>query len=540
MKKNSQAGAMVRAAGSAFTLLEVLVAVGAIAVISVGLASVFQAVGKTVTGAQRVSTMTQYAALIERQIRGDFAHITREGFLVIRNQNTTDPNNGQPMQVFQNPEDPSPKVRRVDEILFFTKGECETSRQPINTEFVAKGSDSMVYYGHGLLPQHRTGQLGDVRPDWNNTNDPALTGWPGQANFPNTYASNWSLLRRQTVLAQPVASRQAVPDTGWPADLRPFAQPNAPSSPLMDKDSQIACQPAASSIFRSVARVMFDGGNQPGRAHIRWDGPPRLSSGMVDVATSDFGEIRTMVQTFPNLPQNINTRADADQKWTNPGTVGNGTWVPGNNADLNRMRAWMMDALPTQSDMAPTALNSATDPKGARLRYEDYPPDYLGTVTAANGNASTLASRRADQLMLAGSKFVPRCTQFQVEWTFSVVDPVTGAVVWYGSPLANNNFTQYGPQNGGVVTPYPGLPFSVDRRVVYGNPVPGPNVSQTACFGYVDPTYSPRPNNLTDPKSVPWMWPRMVRVTITIADERDPTIEETFQWEFDLPRPPTV
>ncbi|MEK6701820.1 MAG: type II secretion system protein [Planctomycetota bacterium] len=536
MKKISKAGAMLRAAGSAFTLLEVLVAVGAIAVISVGMAAIFQAVGRTVTGAQRVSTMTQYAALIERQLRTDFMRITREGFLVIRNQNTTN-TAGQLQQVFQNPDDPTPKVRRIDELLFFTKGEVETSRQPVNAQMVARGTDSMVYYGQGLLPPHRTGQLGDVRPDWTSVNDPALSGLLGQTGFPNAYASNWSLLRRQVLLAQPVASRQALPATGWPSDLAPFARPQAFASPVLDKDSQIACQPAASSIFRSIARVMYDGGNLPGRAHVRWDGPPRLSSGMVDIATSDFGEIRTMVQTFPLYPQNINTRADADQKWLNPGVgPGNGTWAPGNNDAINRMRAWMCDALPTQSDMSSIALNSAADPKGARLRYEDYPPDYLGTVTAANGSVSSLASRRADQLMLAGSKFIPRCTQFSVEWTFNYADPVTGAAVWYGTSLANNNFTQY----NNVVAPYPGLPFTVDRRVVYGFPVPGPNVTQTACFGYVDPTYSPRVNNMNDPRSVPWMWPRMVRVTITIADERDPTIEESFQWEFDLPRPPTV
>ncbi len=552
VKKMTKAGAMLRAAGSAFTLLEILVAIGAVAIISVGMAAIFQAVGRTVTGAQRVSTMTQYAALIERQLRTDFLNITREGFLVIRNQVATN-NAGQILDVPQNADDARPKPRRVDEILFFTKHKAETSREPVNAQFIARGSDSMVWYGHGLLPQHRTGQLRDVQPNWNDVNDPALTGWLGQAGSPNAYASNWSLLRRQTVLAQPVASRQAVPATGWPADLRVFARPQIPASPIMDKDCQIACQPAVSSIFRSVARVTYDGGNQPNRVHVRWDSPspgetpphgtPRVSSGMIDVATSDFGEIRSLIQTCDQTPAQIESRDYFSRPGDNP-VIGN--WSAGNIPAIDRMHAWMRDALPTQSDMSASAPGSANDPKGARMRYEDYPPDFLTTVTASNGGESALSSRRADQMMLAGSKFVPRCTQFAVEWSFAETN-AAGEVTWIGSPVFDlqgrfTRFTQY----GGNYIPYPGvkttngLDFKVERRVVYSPAIPSPSASQTVCFGYVDPSYRPQTNNVAMPPSVPWAWPRMVRVTITIADERDPTVEETFQWQFDLPRPPTI
>ncbi|MEQ1731993.1 MAG: hypothetical protein ABL982_26770, partial [Vicinamibacterales bacterium] len=82
-----------------------------------------------------------------------------------------------------------------------------------------------------------------------------------------------------------------------------------------------------------------------------------------------------------------------------------------------------------------------------------------------------------------------------------------------------------------------------------------------SCFGYIDPLYVPattandigfdsnvnppndttRPPNLhtyeaergdllNDPDTVPWAWPTLIRITISIADPADPLIERTFQF----------
>ena len=53
------------------------------------------------------------------------------------------------------------------------------------------------------------------------------------------------------------------------------------------------------------------------------------------------------------------------------------------------------------------------------------------------------------------------------------------------------------------------------------------------CFGYVDPLYTPA--NASDPQTVPWPWPKLIRVTMTIADPNDATIERTFQFIFEIP-----
>ena len=84
--------------------------------------------------------------------------------------------------------------------------------------------------------------------------------------------------------------------------------------------------------------------------------------------------------------------------------------------------------------------------------------------------------------------------------------------------------------------PYPTYPLH--PPVVYGPPVSGGDPlqaqTQTAHFGYLDPTYQPMDAN-NDPPSIPWAWPRLIRVTLSLADPNDPTYEQTYQFVFELP-----
>src|SRR4051812_14607301 len=87
-----------------FTLMEIVVAVGAVAIVAVGLASIFDSVGKTVTGGRRLSVLNSYSSLIESQFRRDFEAMTRDGFLVIRQQWTDGTNDGVPNGKIDPPE----------------------------------------------------------------------------------------------------------------------------------------------------------------------------------------------------------------------------------------------------------------------------------------------------------------------------------------------------------------------------------------------------------------------------------------------------
>ncbi|MCW5766414.1 MAG: prepilin-type N-terminal cleavage/methylation domain-containing protein, partial [Phycisphaeraceae bacterium] len=68
----------------AFTLVEVLVAIGAVALLAVGIAQIFSVIGKTVGAGRRLSNLTTFANVLERRLRADVESITRDGFIVVR------------------------------------------------------------------------------------------------------------------------------------------------------------------------------------------------------------------------------------------------------------------------------------------------------------------------------------------------------------------------------------------------------------------------------------------------------------------------
>jgi hypothetical protein len=90
-------------------------------------------------------------------------------------------------------------------------------------------------------------------------------------------------------------------------------------------------------------------------------------------------------------------------------------------------------------------------------------------------------------------------------------------------------------------------------------------------FGFINPTYRPAANpddpldmnpytannpgllvdlnnngqynandgdKYNDPETIPWPWPKLVRITMSLVDPSDPTIEQTYQFIFDLPGDP--
>jgi type II secretory pathway pseudopilin PulG len=601
-----------------FTLVEVVISIGAVAIVTVGLAAIFRTIGETVTQGQKVSALTQTAALLEQQMRRDFSTMTRDGFLVVRSQFAGPRNGGANQEIGINRDDPNPRFRRVDEILFFTKGEYETARAPVNPSIVARGDTAQVYYGHTLQNRKRqdnaSGDLDDrdVRPSISSLNDPdpgagnAPNGRPELSLFggggtfgetlngrplPNTYAENWALVRKRTILATPKTVREATPARGWPEALRVDAAGLAPVSRVSDSDIQISTQPAASSIFRSLARevgpantgsVIRDGiviRPARGQGGDAGAGFPQISSGLVDLATTDLSEIRSIVQTFNVYPWDNNLRDKYDSvQYQSSANYSNDHWeaqytvTPGQvDALVNRMHAWMRDAMPTQSDRhglrgannTPIADRSE-DPRAARVRAELSPPDYLNVLTDLQGQGGNVAvalqSRRADQTMLTHGVIAARCTEFIVEWSFGeqdLNDPQAGNGVsvlhWYGVTDQNQRFKQYDdsqiderhqPFTGrsGLATAV--ADHKVESELIYGSPVPNDQVSQTACFGYLDPYYEIR-NQIQDgrlkdtaPTVLPWAWPKLIRVTVVLTDERDPLREERFQWVFETPGTP--
>ena len=79
---------------------------------------------------------------------------------------------------------------------------------------------------------------------------------------------------------------------------------------------------------------------------------------------------------------------------------------------------------------------------------------------------------------------------------------------------------------------------TVSQRLIYGVIPAANDAALTSYFGWIDPTYRPAgavPVDSLTTGIVPWAWPKLVRVTVTLVDPIDPTIETSFQYIFDVP-----
>lgn len=547
----------------AFTLIELLVAVGAIAVIAVAIAAVFETVGRTVSGGKRVSRLMQYAAIVENQMRRDFASMTRDGVLVIRNEYAEDAD-----LVKSHADDNHPRARRIDEILFFARRDSSSARAPVAPGMTPASGEAMVYYGQGLRLNPLSGDSGELASfRLPQVDDGSLaTPYPSERALgfndpdnPNRYASEWSVLRMVTLLAPPGSTQFVVPPASVLTEL------GLTPARLADREVQVAGQPAAATAFRSLNTVFptnlravgpvvrqEDNGLLPRR--------PALASGLVDIATTDLAEIRRIITDAADYPVNISNETDLFDP-ANPGAgLLNGTFVRSpnyRNGDLRYMHAWMQDLLPADSANA------------QRVRYEPSMPDLLGVLAAYQGAAPDEAFRLADQNMVGSSVFVPRCTEFIVEYSFgqTVTDdtlPQYGELIWHGlrryvdlnqDPAQNDGPFQDGREYL-VADRYPVAAGAgnvlgfLDEEVrdadgatrlhrlapwvVYGQQIQdGSETELVSHFGYIDPSYSPASS--LEPETIPMAWPRLIRVTMTLADPGDPSIEETFQFVFETP-----
>lgn len=641
----------VRASG--FTLLELLVAVGIAALLAVAVAGVFDSVGKTVGSGRRLSELNVYAAMVEQTMRRDFENMSPDGFLVIRNERTND--GQQELAVPLSESDVSPRVRRIDEVLFFSRGKFISKREPLDQDRIASSDMARMYYGQGkrrvdtlAIPpgpgtpvnpadKYRVPYLSDSNVDAGTGNVVSGLGEdPGPAatyRNPNLYASEWTLLRHPTLLCPPsTATQNSTHDVFT-------VTPNDASRRLDNSDRQIALQPAMSSLFSTLARFEYKppastalsatydvplwvdgiivGGNlnpDPSTAF------PTSASGVVDIATTDLSEVRTLAAPhyWSDLkpagngsirlltPKSI-TRQVLNNLKSNPLMPYQRLPIPPaafavpldlaayRSATSNFVRplahtahAWMLDAFPASSatyilpqvtiggssNVTPLPIGN---PARTRLRYEPEPPALLAMLALPEGTPQQQLQKAmalTDQAMLTRFNFLPRCTEFIVEWSLGEVygsanPSKAGQTIWYGlsrpngvsnggidesatlegqkASMANQNLSQlpegaYPPTltqvplatnatqaqkdqeaalrvrlahmiHGGITENRPGRAYTLES--FFGQDLPVPDLSGN--------------------ESQKWVWPKYIRVTMSFVSERDLTAEQTYQVVFSVP-----
>lgn len=388
-------------AGRAFTLTELLVAVGALALLSIAVAQVFSLTSRTVAAGRRQSAINAAAAAMERQIRADFAQMTRDGFLVIRNQVSSlgDPNENGDLRlgvifpVPLSPNDPAPRPRRVDELLFFAKGNFASKREPGGQGQVVKSDTAMIYYGHG------TGQLPGI--DGINPAAPSGSGWNTPVNRadPNPISDG--------------TGQAVAPPLGWPIPFSP--------------------QRYAGDWTLARLEVVLSGQGGPGLPRVETafgDAINRLrllSSGVVDIAGTSLSAIRSWVMRADGMNTttfypysdfaHLNAQKMTIQTEANP--------IPSSfNLALLQMQVRMLGALPKYHSFAfPEPFFNFDSPfvrsiySFDRPRVEKTAPNLIGWEWL-NGRATE--QQRADQIMLSSKAFLPRCSEFIVEWSFGI------------------------------------------------------------------------------------------------------------------------
>lgn len=587
-------------AGRGFTLLEIITAVGLLVVVLAAVGTIFAAVGRTVEAGERVSQLNRYAAQLEGVMRADFEQMTRDGVLVIRNQYVRQPGGDAAVPVALSADSVAgARPRRVDEIMFFARGDFESSRLPLSPGYNAQSNEARIYYGHGVR-----------RPDSNQAEHAAAGGLAETTNVPepwlggddpvpqlgfgvNAEAASWVLLRQASLLSQPERGRQNLP-----VELFGYATVD----PIFnDTRFQQSLQPAQASAFRDLTFGFFDPDLSAPSYLREFDSlgsRPTVLTGVVDVITGDLDEIRAVIQQASVFPS-------FDPRTPNVNTAYSGNAVAF-LSDLPLLRvsgvevqqAWIENLMPTNA-----ASPQWGDPGGAattRIRYAQTPPRLVPTpgnednelpltadlsvVTASppvfpsagytERPEEPLLLRRAmslaDQQMLGSQVFVPRCTEFIVEWSLGFRDQATGDLQWYGLERWDDRDGN-GVQNGTepwAAEPYvypgwgqgnPDLPsFAPREDLVLGkNNLGGENTLATWVFGFVDPdgdndgaVESLRRNNdnpgdlfdldfdgnpTDESEQIRWGWPKLIRVTMSLADPSDPDIETTVQFVFEVP-----
>ncbi len=626
----AQASGRAISQAGGFTLIEMLVAVGAVAFVAVGIASIFASVGDTVSRGRSVSAITQYAAVLERQMREDFALMTRDGYIIIRHEEI-DGGNGNGVPLYPDQPIGQWRPRRVDELMFFINAPTESAREPLAPGYVPEGASARIYYGIGQRMSEAAGTQYS-QPDVTDFNrvagrdDQLGVATPGN---PNRFANSWTLLRHSTALVSVGGARADAP-----AALPPTYFPVA-----LDNRLQVGLQPAAESIFRAVNALNYSGCALifPPAPTIRNTAgvtapnqSPIFESGLVDVATTNLEEVRGIVQSSAGLQ--VTPGSPAEYGYLSPLQLIDCADYVGPSfvvGPVGVQQAWMINGMPAPShprvlDFSPTSTvppgaepsyRSVAVPvaERARMRYEPAPPDMHTQLAESAINPTRSAIRLADQYALASSAFIPRVSEFIVEWSFGKLDD-EGQMIWHGADrqidvdkngafdptidvevlpypeyykdvrgtpadIAGSFFVPYRlqrPAPSGVAgvgdaarefTDYPVLgqqisnflqgdfadvgdthaSYPVMPEVVHGVRTSGLGSSGSAgpavsYFGYTLPFFDPEDpdgdGNLADAaaqETLEWPWPELVRVTVTLTDPGDETIERTFQYVFPTP-----
>jgi len=532
----------------AFTIAELIVAIGVTVVLIIGISRIFSMSGKTVAIGQATAEVSQNEQALERLIRQDFMNITRHGFLMIRNERigpdawSSEEYGNYRENIYLNSDaeedDAGLGTRRIDQIVFFATGNYPTYqfRSPFTSEGEIARNDtssvSRIWYGHGF---RRPGMVHAELPDDRLVNHPeefeikADIGPNGyydslggvrfadvrsgdNADTVNKHAQQWMLGRQATLmlprdhvsnhweLSFVTSVFEFFNELGSNQYAYPFSELGSPYDHTLPE-------------FR----------NSPGYTDMVDCDLPRLEK-----QVTEYGEcynIETGETDLINDPMGGLWQVDAE---VTDDVLRNYYYDHLDLIDQDRIDERIADYWMVQQRRRMRLARG-------RIRLETAVP----------------SPYRYDQ-MLTHASLLPGCSDFRVQWSTGKIDPMSGNVVWYDIDNPANPYIDVddgksvserrreAPDDPTIwfLSELPDYYWSTPEYKTEWEQEGSFREDQAedlyyATFGY----FVPMEKEVDEPddRSELWPWPTMIRITVTLHDDRGIlTNGRTYQFEIPL------
>jgi len=447
----------------AFTLVEMIVAVGIVAILTIAIGQIFGTISSLVGTGSAIAETDQMARAIQAQMRDDFDGLSRlradEAFLAIRNRRIrvyltpedreADLRDGRNTDLTSIPIDNNTTptrsvVRRLDEIMFFASGGDQgtyaSAQGPSGIDGApVRAQAARIYYGHGLRPMLDT--TFDPNEPPSDSNVPRRMfipdgdfGQPAgadnrfdptkQVQGRNEFGSRWVLLRQPLLLyggqaAGPESTRRA-----------PEIDPGYVYSPYVrDLETYERATVAPDSAFDGLRDSDDPDGwrRDPDRPDAR-----RLAWGRVDVCAQSLDKARAWLEAAANAANGI---PNANRTAFDGGLldIGIGSGAIGDTVDDFLWGAANAFGNPLDNDVRNgRGVRSAIAGMFTRFQAESESPFVdRGDALVAGESAVDLSDRDAPRQALMDLHAVlgERCSNFEIAWSEGQTWVLPGRVI---------------------------------------------------------------------------------------------------------------
>ena len=459
-----------------FTIIELIVAIGVTVILVLGVGRIFSMTKTTISMGEATAELSQYGRTLERLMRQDFENMTRDGFLVIRNERIGIPKarndgkiderirsgvNNRPVYVDEKswkeedqtgiPHDMG--VRRIDQIAFFAIGDYSSYqfRNAYGDGFGGRGiiarndvsAVARIWYGHGLrslnlynsadidpasaeaeikrgvgLNEYRA-KFADKEFDPKDPTKPDGTFKGDGANF---YAQDW-ILARQAAL---VIRRESADADQLSSSFRSLDFAPSFIEYFNESTNYYRTPPFSMPVYSVNDRKEYHSLRR------------RLSPGMVDMIDMDLSEVEKAITDYGWVYLEQGFRG------FNRGEVAFYTDPIGNR--LKSFSDWIQNA---QKNADGPAYSYVQDQRDRDLIDRDISEQWLRGqwIRMALGTGrmrveTTPPSQSRYDQMLTHATLTPGCSNFEVAWSTGEVDYPSGEVVWYDIDQPANPYVE--------------------------------------------------------------------------------------------------